>query len=251
MSKIITSSINLGSLLSNTISAQKHQYSKMFDLTNSSHVKTHQVYEIDKDLLSLSVCWKRLREGKDPNYASSSTYIGSLLEAELFRRVNDSDIELANAIRDYYSKKLMMWALTSDRQLTPFRKDLSHFISSDGKNFKEEMIPLVFRLPEFYEYDLFIDNIITTCKEKTITLKSYQYLFLGKINKTTRKNKKIEFWFMGKQNTLCRLSLEHNNILIPILENIIESADQIFVSHGKLQKRIRDDIPYFEFISLA
>ena len=251
MSNIITASSSLlGSILSNaTISSQKNQYSSLINLTNNSHVKTHQIYEIEKDLLSLSVCWRRLREAKDPG---SSTYIGSLLEAELFRRVNDSDIELANAIRDYYSKKLMMWALTSDRNLTPFRKDLSTFISSDGKIFREEILPLVFRLPEFYEYDLFMDKIIATYKEKTNTLKSYQYLFLGRINRTIRKNKKIEFWFMGKQNTLCRLSLDHNNILIPVLENILDSAvDQIFVSHGKLQKRMRDDMTYFEFTTLA
>lgn len=256
MANIIT--MNLGTLINNTlinnasISAQKNQYSKMFNHMNSSYIKTHQVYEIEKDLLSLSVCWKRLREGKDPSYVSSPTYIGSLLEAELFRRVNDSDIELANTIRDYYSKKLMMWALTSDRQLTPFRKDLSHFITSDGKIFKEEMIPLAFRLPEMYEYDLFVGARISESKNLTLNLHPTQYLFLGKVNRTIRKLKKVEFWFLNHQRALCRLVVEPNNILVPILENLLDSSPhKIFVSSGRLQKRVLDDLIHFDFATLA
>lgn len=252
MAKIISSTINLGSLLNKgAMLAQnsQSQYNKLTNHLNNPHIKTHQVYEIDKDLLSLSVCWKRYRDIKDD---TPRPYIGSLLEAELFRCVTDLDVELANRIRDYYSKKLMMWALKSERELTQFRKDLRTFITSEGKIFQEEMLPLAFRLPELYEYDLFVDDRIHESKEFKANLHPNQYLFLGKINRTTRKQKKIEFWFLNYQQALCRLVLEPNNILIPILENLIDSSsDRIFVSNAKLQKRMRDDLVHFDFITLA
>lgn len=248
MAKIISSTINLGSLLNKgaMLAQNSHQYNNLTNHLNNPHIKTHQVYEIDKDLLSLSVCWKRHRDSKEPQ-----RYIVGLLDKELFALVKEDDIIKANTMRNYYSKKLMMWALTADKPLTPFRKDLSTFISGDGKMFKEEMVPLVFRLPELYEYDLAIDVIISNAKELNANLQPNQFLFLDKVNRTIKKTKKVEYWFINHINTLCRLTLDNNNILIPVLDTTLANADHIFTCEGGMQKRMRDDLVYYEFLSLA
>ena len=117
----------------------------------NDNVKKYEVYEISQDLLALSVCWARYRKVKDEH--GLRPVITKLLDSDLFRLVSEDDIAQANTIRDYYSKKIMVWKLKNIK-LTPFREDMNTFIHGDGKMFKENMLPLVYRLPEFYEYDI-------------------------------------------------------------------------------------------------
>ncbi len=76
------------------------------NITRSDYVKRYEVIETSEDVLALSVAWKRLRDTKD----KSSHHIGitSLLDDNLFRRVEEPDRVRANEIRDYFSKKIML-----------------------------------------------------------------------------------------------------------------------------------------------
>lgn len=233
-------------ILSN-ISSQKSITSSLM----YPHVKTHKVYEIAQDLLSIAVCWKRLRNEKDSG-AHPHLYINNLLDQELFKLVTVEDIARAASIRDYYSKKIMLITLTTDMPLTSFKKDLSHFISSDGKIFKEEMLPLVYRLPEFYEYDLAMGDIIQQSKSISPQLQKNQFLFLNKLYTTIRKIKRVEFWFLNHESVPCRLRLDATNILIPVLENTIKSSPgSVFTSTGRLDKRLGENYWYLDFRTLA
>lgn len=126
-------------------------------LDNPDRVKKFQAYEITEDLLALSCAWFRLRNmPSDAPLSNRVVYVTSLLGNELFDHVVEEDRARAYTIRDYYSKKLMMLSLKG-ANLTNFRKDLSEYLHGHSNKFNEKMLPLVYRLPEFYEYDTEFD----------------------------------------------------------------------------------------------
>jgi hypothetical protein len=90
---------NFGQL--NTISISGLDY-----IHHHPDVKKYEIYESPEDLLALSVAWKRHRD-------TDTSYTGyrNLLDAELFKVLTHEDQTVADSIRDYYSKKVMMWKL--------------------------------------------------------------------------------------------------------------------------------------------
>ena len=135
--------------LGNTNMTVHEDFSGFGDVKINPYVKQYKVNESAEDLLALSVAWFRLRKNRT---LTPYPMIESLTDENLFKSLTEEDRLMANTIRDYYSKKIMVMAL-KEIKLTKFREDLSKFIHSDGKLFVDDMLPLVFRLPEFYEYD--------------------------------------------------------------------------------------------------
>ncbi len=211
-------------------------------LDNNTHVKKYQVYEIDEDLLALSTAWKRLRD----EYKNGSPYtpIEKLLDKNLFKHVKDVDHEQAKNIRDYYSKKIMLWKLKG-QNLTKFRDDMNTFIHSNGKIFKEDICPLVYRLPEFYEYDFGFDelanhhNKIISDKQKGKVTKN---LSLQKTFNVGRKySKRKEYWFSDEQDNLISISFTSDNPLISLLD--LHTQKPITLS-GNISYKSRDNVEY-------
>ena len=138
----------------NTISLSSLSgYNNDFEFAFNDNVKKYEIFEVSQDLLVLSTCWYRLRKEK------KASNISKLTDNTLFINIIDEDRIFAGTIRDYYSKKILVWKLKNNR-LTSFRQDLSEFINTDGKKFKETMMPLAYRLPEFYEYDIEFEKIV-------------------------------------------------------------------------------------------
>jgi len=168
-----------------------------------------------------------------------------LLDSELFRLVNNEDIELANNIRDYYSKKIMVWKL-KNINLTPFRQDLNTFIHSEGKTFKETMLPLVYRLPEFYEYDVEFEKMsFEYNKEVKLHATSSQVIgdeknlkFIKQLTVNSKRLKKIEYWFSDNYNNLVQLNVENSNPLNSLLQKVITQSD--ITLFGRYLTRCRD-----------
>jgi hypothetical protein len=236
------------------ISAQSIQTINLNSLANISsdgllaqinpHVKKYQVIEIEEDLLALSTTWKRLRDqckngGPHPN-------ISKLVDRELFSKVTEQDREQANMIRDYYSKKIVMWKL-KDQQLTKFREDMNSFIHSNGKVFKEDMYPLVYRLPEFYEYDTQFESISNE-HSKLITDNPK-----GKIEKklklqktfnvdSSRTGKRKEYWFSDENDNLVLMSFRTDNSLLSLLDRCVENILPVKAFYSK---RTRDNVDYY------
>lgn len=216
-----------------------------FDWSEDSHVKKYQVYEIEEDLLALSTTWQRLRHERNTNPKMLHPGITRLLDKELFRHVTDSDRTRASTIRDYYSKKIMVWRLKNER-FSKYRDDLNEFIHGDGNKFREEMCPLVFRLPEFYDYDLAFEAIT---REHNIKVKQPLTHFSGKktlslvktFNVGKKYSKRKEYWFNDEDNDLVNMSIEHNNVLIPLLDSYVA---QPFTLNAVYSKKIRDEKEY-------
>lgn len=217
-----------------------------FGWQDTSHIKKYQVFEIDEDLLALSVAWQRLRKERNSNLSPPFyVTITKLLDKDLFSQVNEDDRVRANVIRDYYSKKIMVWRLKNER-FSGFREDMNEFIHGDGKKFREEMCPLVYRLPEFYDYDSAFDEISRehnikvnqseqhhVCKK---TLKLVKTFNVGK-----KHSKRREYWFSDEANDLVNMSVEHNNSLIPLLDFYTQ---QPFTMEAIYSKKYKDDKEY-------
>ena len=213
-----------------------------FGINSLPHVKKYQVCEIEEDLLALSTAWKRLRDIR--SNGGVHTEITKLLDSELFKHVTDIDRENAAAIRDYYSKKIMVWKLKGQR-LSNFREDMNTFIHSDGKTFKEEVLPLVYRLPEFHEYDVQFDEMasehnkfIKTRPIANVTknLKLEKTFVVGK-----RYSKRKEYWFTDEDDNLVTFSLVKDNPLLSLLDLHTQTP---ITMNAKFDIRERDNVQY-------
>jgi len=213
----------------------------------NNDVKKYEVYEISQDLLALSVCWARYRKAR--HESGPQPTITKLLDSDVFRLVSGDDIEQANVIRDYYSKKIMVWKLKNIK-LTPFREDMNTFIHSNGKTFKESMIPLVYRLPEFYEYDVEFEQMsfeynkeIKRCDSHFVT-DSKQLKFVKQLSVNTKRQKRKEYWFSDTHNNLVTFSIETHNPLVSLLDMTLKNNDINVI--GRYKKSLRDGNEYLK-----
>jgi hypothetical protein len=240
-------SLNLTGTNMNTISisglSTGIDWSSYGEEEKNNDVKKYEVYEISQDLLALSVCWARLRKEKVQSYNILAPTVSKLLDSELFRLTTHEDIEQANIIRDYYSKKIMVWKL-KNINLSVFRQDLSSFIHSNGQTFKESMIPLVYRLPEFYEYDVEFEKMVFEYNKEVKSYNPYvisetkQLKFVKKLSVNKKHSKSKEYWFTDTHNNLVNLSLESSNPLLSLLDNVVTKGNMVI--NAKYKKNIRD-----------
>ena len=214
----------------------------LLGVSHGEHVKKYEILEIDEDLLALSVAWKRLRDTH--SNGGAYTAISTLLDKELFNHVTTDDRQNANDIRDYYSKKIMMWKL-KDVKLSQFREDMNSFIHTNGKMFKDNMVPLVFRLPEFHSYDMEFDILVSE-HNKIITDKAHTQTKNLSLKKTFSVGKKFskrkEYWFSDEANNLVTFSLTHDNPLLSLLD--IKCKNTVTLS-GNYKMKYRDNNQYF------
>lgn len=242
----IGSSQNINTIsLANITGAQVSGYSGTLNFDEfsiRSDVKKYEVYEISVDLLALSVCWSRYR--KTRHSSEPQPTITKLLDSELFRLVTDEDVEQANTIRDYYSKKIMLWKL-KNINLTSYRTDLNTFIHSDGKTFKETMIPLVYRLPEFYDYDVEFEKMSFEYNKEVKSQSVVNYpavtkhlTYIKSLSVNTRRLKKIEYWFSDSHNNLVQVNIDTHNPLSSLLDKVITKGS--IDLEGRYATRNRD-----------
>ena len=212
-----------------------------FEFQFNDDVQKYEVYEISKDLLALSVCWARYRKVR--NEPGLHPTITKLLDSELFRLVSEDDIAQANVIRDYYSKKIMVWKL-KNINLSSFRQDLNSFIHSNGQTFKEPMLPLAYRLPEFYEYDVEFETMsFEHNKEiRQLSTPNKELKFVKKLFVNNRRVKRSEYWFSDAHNNLVNINFEVNNPLLSLLDATLSKGD--IALDGPYTKRNRDGTEY-------
>ena len=207
----------------------------------NDNVKKYEVYEISQDLLALSVCWARYRKVKDDNKLRPA--ITKLLDSDLFRLVSEDDIAQANVIRDYYSKKIMVLKLKNEG-FTSFREDLNTFIHSDGKMFKENMMPLAYRLPEFYEYDVefekmsFDYNREVKRMDQPYMVDTKQLTFVKHLLVNKKRYKRKEYWFSDRSNNLVNIDIDTSNPLISLMDMVVNKSD--ITINGRFKKCTRD-----------
>lgn len=224
---------------------------------NNNNVKRYEVFETTEDILALSVTWHRLRpliNNGTSTIIDPSNRPTKLTDSILFKEIIQEDRDKANLIRDYYSKKLMMFTLKG-QQLTTYRKDLNIFIHGDSKVVKEEMMPLVYRLPEFYEYDVGLDEMFleldTRFEGSKIASSAIKKLNPVKKFTVKRKSRKfVEYWLKDEENKPYKIEINSNNELIHLwdyfydkgkfhditLDTVLKFSDRDSISHYNLIK---------------
>jgi len=228
-----------------------------WDIFGNKNVKKYEVFETTEDILALSVTWHRLRpliSHGISNIINPSNRPTKLTDEVLFKEIIQEDRDKANVIRDYYSKKLMMFTLKG-QQLTSYRKDLNTFIHGDCKVVKEEMMPLVYRLPEFYEYDVGLDEMFLELDTRFegSQIASSTIKTLNPVKKFTVKRKSrrfVEYWLKDEENKPYKIEIDSNNELMHLwdyfydrgkfheitLDTVIRFSNRDSISHYKLIK---------------
>ncbi len=244
----------LGSGTYNTIKTPTVKYDDWLSESVNPYVKKHQTYELKEDLITLAVAWKRYRINRSVNDPSTfSVLVSSLLDKSLFEFVNDDDRRMASEIKDYYSKKFMMLKLQGIR-FSKYRDDLNSYIHSQGNVVTDEQLPMVYYLPDFYDYDKTFDMLYAThnkeVKQKdivhvsnTTTLK-----FLKTFHINRKRIRKIECWFADENNNLVTFITDYNNSLVPLLEQVSKDGLKVLCS---TYKRKRDTNEFLEITKLS
>ena len=217
----------------------------------SPQIKKYEVFESPEDVLALSVTWKRLRDN-DKHIA------GKLLDTELFNHINQEDRDKANEIRDYYSKKVMMWKLKGDGKLTPYRNDMNQFVHSNGLVVKENMFGLIYYLPIFYEYDLQLDNVRTLVnpnqefkkldkekKPRALVGLTEALIPLSSILKKNSKNTITEYWLKDtRMDAAVLIKIPKGNSLEHLWKYMFDNSTELKIK-GRYIRRSFDDFEYY------
>jgi hypothetical protein len=235
-----TSPINLNDIIKATTGYHDGKY-----------VKTYQIIEAAEDLLVLSVAHKRLLSENISLLAKSFSF-KNILDSTIFENLNDNDREIASTIRKYYSQQILMWALKGIK-LTAFREDLKTYINGEGNKFVENTVPLVTKLPYFYDYDIKLDEIkreFTTDTEgfNPATNKpgknSYILTPIKSLSRKTKRVKCIEYWLKDNYNQAYKIEIEHNNPLQHLWDKTFSFNKLEILGYTKV-KRL-DDLNYFQ-----
>jgi len=218
---------------------------------DGKYVKTYSIIEATEDLLVLSVAHKRLMVEKVSLLAKSFSF-KNILDAVVFENLTENDREIAETIRKYYNQQIVMWALKGIK-LTSFREDLKTYLNGESNKFVENTIPLVTKLPYFYDYDIKLDEIkreFTTDPNgyKPITTNipgkhSYILTPINSLFRKTKKNKCIEYWLKDSHNRAYKIELEHNNPLQHLWDKTFNNSKLEILGYVKA-KHI-DDLNYF------
>jgi hypothetical protein len=208
-------------------------------------IKKYEVFQSPEDVLALSVTWKRLQEAKQGHN------ISNLFSEELFKHLTDTDKEMADQIRDYFSKKIMVWKLKNNR-FSKFRNDLNEFVhSSDKKVVREDMLGMIYYLPYFQEYDSNLDEVRIQVDSKpnrslpTIAGESRLLIPLRKIISKRKSGVTNHYWMKDERtNIAVQFVFEASNPLEHIWSSLFSTRDMLEVS-GSYYFKNRDDFEYF------
>jgi hypothetical protein len=233
------------------ISGSSHPWSIDFDPSSRGHelLKKYEVYESSENILALSVTAHRLfREFKTYN---------KITDRDIYSKVTPEDRVVADQIKDYYSKKVMMWKLKGNNQLSSFRNEMNTLIHSNMLTFKENVIGIAYWLPYFYEYDTAIDSVkseLTLNQDfeklnqmgKPGKLKLTEELIpLKRLERKSKRSKSFEYWFKDtKYNAGVVIHLEEKNQLQHLWDTLFYKNEPMKIE-GWFTRRHRDDFQYY------
>ena len=244
------SHVNLGNLMSTTSSAAAWANVQPFnnltfeidDHKRHQDVKKYEVYESPEDVLVLAATWKRMRD--EGRYG----IVSKLMDAKLFEQISPADRALATEIRDYYSKKIMMWNLKGNN-ITNYRKDLSKLIHSEGLILREDQMGIAYHLPAFYQYDQEFEEVRLSTNGNNLKGSMINTtLELQPIRRMFRKTKNHlghEYWFRNKKdNTPYMLGLNVKNPLQHVWDTMFDNTEVLPI-YGSFITKKKDDFEYF------
>jgi len=137
-----------------------------------------------------------------------------------------SYIKDALQIRKHYRNKLMMMALKGQK-LSKFREDLRDFVESDNINYiREDFIPMIIKLPEFYEEDMMYETLKKECEtdpefynmQRAVLGADLQLHPLSKHRRKVRAGDQENYYFTDKNRYLYHIALDPRNPCLHLFE---------------------------------
>jgi hypothetical protein len=207
-----------------------------------------RITELKEDPLVLA-CVRKAYE------ISSKGYV-SLDDQSLIGLITDQDRELAEKIREYYTKKFFWRALSEVRPLSDYRRRLINLLKNRIRNCKDQDCGIYYKLPYFYEEDVVYEEFKKTLKTDSIDslgssrqntmLKSLEFLKTSSVRQ--RKCKQIRYWFKDDNNFLYSIELTSDNPLLPIFDDYIKDRPTVLFETRISEDRI-DNMHFYKLYS--
>jgi hypothetical protein len=209
-----------------------------FDATQTSAYPRNDKLKFKGDPLALVLAYREngMENWKITEHLTSSSTWDLLATKEHVQQAND--------IKKYYRNKFVINIFKhGDRGMSKFRQDLRDYVESDNPYtvYKND-IPMIVKLPEFYEEDKMMDEFV---KEYRMDAKHYENVtdsrFLYPMRKHHRKTKRtdqLHFWFQDSNKLVYRINIDPKNPLLHLFEREF-AKDKICLSGTFYSTRIR------------
>ena len=130
--------------------------------------------------------------------------------------ITPEDMMLAKQIRQHFRNKLMMRRL-KDQKISGFMQTVDTILDND-QSYNTEMIPVLIKLPGFYEEDIKTSEIFSKAVNpkkinKMRVVNVDEDLFsIGSVTRDSRTQKIETFYFLNRNKTLFAASCKSNSV---------------------------------------
>lgn len=205
-----------------------------------------QRFATNHDSLVLSCAWYRLRNS---NIMHS---VNGMDADELLNYITKFDIQSAEKIAKYYTEKLILIKLKNEN-ISKFKKDLIEYLISDRMGFTNNNYGMIYRLPEFYHYDISLDKLFeqhfsnifsnntVINKKDNVSIKP-----LLRLQKASPRGIKNDYWCKELNNNMpILIKIERRNELLSLWDNIFNNNKKLEL-FGKITTTNRNGYKYLE-----
>jgi hypothetical protein len=201
-------------------------------ISEADTVKEPTIFKFDIDLLA--AYFKYLNDEYKGHWMSGFGQFIIESSKILTVPVEDRYVAMAEQVRNYYKAKLVQLSL-SGKTLSAFRTKLYQVICNP-KEINKEHIGILCRLPDFYQEDVAMDNILEQAdsvnpnKMYVASEISDQYEFVGVTQRKIKTGSQQKYWFKNSQNELATLWVELSSPSIPILNMVLKPGKKFNIT---------------------
>jgi hypothetical protein len=207
------STINLGDISLNTNTAKSSPWASFNSisdfLSGKETNKKSTVYDLDIDPFAAIIELKA--EGSFPDIERIKRHIPS-------KETN----EYAQTIREYFLDRIVTQKLSSTYRDSDFKRDMVKALKLSGKQvLEDDHIRLLYRLPDFYQEDIFKDALVE--KNKSFVdyrgknkVENVTLTYIGSIDYYRRGHRAKEFYFKNYDGFVFVISSIQSANLLPL-----------------------------------
>jgi hypothetical protein len=155
--------------------------------------------------------------------------------------VTAEDCVQAQEIRSYYTGRILMDTMKSNKPMSEFRKKLYGLLIGET-GLKKKDIGLLYRLPYFYVEDTALDQVIAQTEAPKSALAqdtiAGTFNLIKRIQVSRRSAESVQFWLQHHKKTApFMIAVKADNPLLPLLESILQRGLPISATaHFKIHR---------------
>ena len=238
----------------NVITASNGTGKSMFNTLFGNTVNAVWVDEVDHATAQPYPRSEKLKYNADPLALVLGYRDGCMENWKIAEKIIETDtqqllaqktyVTQSEEIKRYYRNRFVISSLkNTGHNMSRFRQDLYNFVeSNDPYTVYKNDIPMIVKLPDFYEEDKMMDGFNKEC---CMDAKYYDNVtdsrFLYPMRKHHRKTKRtdqLHFWFQDSNKLVYRINIDPKNPLLHLFEREF-AKDKICLSGTFYSTRIR------------